>query len=426
MNTRAQGIAVIIAASAIQLTVGIAYVWSLFQTGVAESIFGGNHASAGLTFSILLAILSLGSIVGGRLATAFSTRLVVFVGGLILSAGFFLASFTTPNVPWLLWVTYGGMGGIGMGFLYSTTIACVQQWYPEKKGQVTGIIVAALGLGGVVFTPPIEWLITTFGGQGYGEPNTFMVLSGLFLIVCTVGSLFMRDPADPEEEAAAANADAATDDEVALAAPAVSLRHNFTPGEMLRTPQFYMTVIIMMLACMGGLMMIAFARPIGVAKVSEATATIGVLAIAMSNSLGRLFWGAISDRLGPYTTIIILLAGSGVLSLFMNTAQSFWVFVLIGVIGFFYGGILGTFPSLVSDQFGPKYMATNYGFVLMGFGAGAIIASQVGGIFKNIAADDINLMFPAFVIVSVAALIGMGMMFVLRALNRKKDAAAQT
>ncbi|MCL2680847.1 MAG: MFS transporter, partial [Coriobacteriia bacterium] len=173
------------------------------------------------------------------------------------------------------------------------------------------------------------------------------------------------------------------------------------------------------LACMGGLMMIAFAKPIAVAKGLEATATIGVLAITMSNSLGRLFWGVISDRLGPYTTVIILLAGSGVLSLFMNAAQSYWVFILIGVIGFFYGGILGTFPSLVSDQFGPKYMATNYGFVLLGFGCGAIVASQVGGHFKNIAAANINLMFPAFVIVSVAALVAMGMTFVLKALNAK-------
>jgi len=121
--------------------------------------------------------------------------------------------------------------------------------------------------------------------------------------------------------------------------------------------------------------------------------------------------------LGPYKTIIILLAGSSVLSLFMNLAQSFWVFVLIGVIGFFYGGILSTFPSLVSDQFGTQYMATNYGFVLMGFGAGAILASQIGGHYKNLAASNVNLMYPAFVIVSAATLVGMGLVFYLRHLN---------
>jgi len=439
-----QGIAVVIAASAIQLIVGIAYIWSVFQTGVAESIFNGNNAAAGLTFSILLAILSLGSIVGGKLATTFSTRLVVFVGGLILAAGFFLASFAGAEHPWVLWVTYGGMGGIGMGFLYSTTIACVQMWYPEKRGLVTGIIVAALGLGGVVFTPPVEWLITHFGGQGVGETSTFIVLAALFLVVCSIGSVFMRDPASPDSEDAeeevsitegstelAAEAVLASDkesgadtDAAALAAGRPKLRRNYTPAEMLKTKQFYMTAVIMMLACMGGLMMIAFARPIGVAKGLEATATIGVLAIAISNSLGRLFWGSISDRIGPYSTIIILLGGSAVLTLFMSAAQGFWVFVLIGFIGFFYGGILSTFPSLVSDQFGPKYMATNYGYVLMGFGGGAIFASQIGGHFKNLAVNDVSLMYPAFVIVSAATLAGMGLMFVLRKMNRVKVASS--
>ena len=413
-----RGIAVVIAASAIQLTVGIAYIWSVFQTGVAESIFAGDNAAAGLTFSILLAILSIGSILGGRLATKYSTRFVVFVGGLILAAGFYLASYTTASHPWMLWLTYGAMGGLGMGFLYSTTIACVQQWFPEKKGFVTGIIVAALGLGGVVFTPPIEWLINAFGGAGAGEPKTFVVLALLFLFVCTLGSIFMYDP--PAQDAASSVP--AKQDRAATASAhgeqaRTQLRRNFTPAEMLKTRQFYLTALIMCLACTGGLMMIAFARPIGVAKGLEATATFGVLAITMSNSLGRLFWGTVSDRLGPYKTIIILLAGSSVLSLFMNLAQSFWVFVLIGVIGFFYGGILSTFPSLVSDQFGTQYMATNYGFVLMGFGAGAILASQIGGHYKNLAASNVNLMYPAFVIVSAATLVGMGLVFYLRHLN---------
>ena len=38
----------IIAAVAIQLCLGIAYIWSVFQTGIAESIFSGDNAAAGL------------------------------------------------------------------------------------------------------------------------------------------------------------------------------------------------------------------------------------------------------------------------------------------------------------------------------------------------------------------------------------------
>ncbi|MCL2804401.1 MAG: OFA family MFS transporter [Treponema sp.] len=398
----------VLAAIAIQLTLGIAYIWSVFQTGVANSIFGGDNAAAGLTFSLLLATLTIGSVFGGKLAVRYSTRLVVFIGGIILSAGFFLASFVTAANSWLLWITYGVMGGIGMGFTYSTTIACAQKWFPHKKGFVTGIIVSALGFGGVVFTPIVERSIIHFGGAGFGEPKTFIVLSVVFLVVCSIGSIFLKNPSgEYMAKYAVSNASA------------VKIVKDYTPSEMLKKPQFYFIVFSYMLACMGGLMMIGFAKPIAVSKGLVETATIGVLAISMFNSLGRLLWGLISDKIGRKNTIIILLTGNAILSLFVTAANGYLIYVLIALIGFFYGGLISTFPSLTADTFGAKHMATNYGFVLLGFGAGAIISSQIAGTFKNIAADDVTLMFPAFVIASCCAAAGIIMMFVLKVMAKR-------
>jgi len=93
-----KGIYTVLAAVAIQLTLGIAYIWSVFQTGIANSIFGGDNAAASLSFSLLLVTLTIGSVIGGKLAIKYSTRLVIFTGGIILSAGFFLASFVTANI----------------------------------------------------------------------------------------------------------------------------------------------------------------------------------------------------------------------------------------------------------------------------------------------------------------------------------------
>jgi len=409
MNKK-QGLLSVLAAIAIQLTLGIAYIWSVFQTGVADSIFGGDNAAAGLTFSLLLATLTIGSVIGGKLAIKYSTRFVVLIGGIILSAGFFLASFVSANNAWLLWVTYGFMGGVGMGFTYSTTIACAQKWYPHKKGFVTGIIVSSLGFGGVIFTPIIENLIAAFGGTGIGEPKTFMILSAVFLIVCTVGSFFLKNPPDGYMM-----------DAVASNATTAKMVKNYSSAEMLKTPSFYLITVTFLLACMGGLMMIGFAKPIAVAKGLATTATIGVLAISMFNSLGRLLWGIISDKLGRENTIFILLSGNAVLSLLVNTVNGYWVYGLIALIGFFYGGLLSTFPSLTADLFGAKHLATNYGFVLLGFGGGAVISSQIAGHYKNVAADDISLMFPAFVIASCCAVAGVVMMLILRARSRRSN-----
>ena len=350
-----QRIGPIIASIAIQLCLGIAYIWSVFQTGIANSIFNGDNAAASLTFSLLLSTLTIGSVIGGKLAARFSTRVIVIIGGVILALGFFLASFVTANVPWLLWLGYGVMGGTGMGFTYSTTIACSQKWFPEKKGFVTGLIVSALGFGGVVFTPIIERLIALFGGSQIGEPATFRVLSAIFLVVCTVGALFLKNP---PQDAAQSSASASASD------------NSLSPSQVLRDPRFYLVMFSLMLACMGGLMMIGFAKPIAVAKGLGATATIGVLIISMFNSLGRLFWGMASDKLGRKRTILILLVGSAALSLLVNSANGYLIYVVIGFIGFFYGGFLSTFPSLTADLFGPWHMATNYGMVLLGFGAG--------------------------------------------------------
>jgi len=402
------------AAILIQLTLGIAYIWSVFQTGIAVSIFGGDNAAAGLTFSLLLAMLTLGSVIGGKLAVRYNTRIVVFIGGIILSAGFFLASFVTPGNGWLLWVTYGVMGGVGMGFTYSTTIACAQKWFPHKKGLISGVIVASLGFGGVVFTPLVESLISTFGGEGAGELNTFMILSAVFLTVCSIGSIFLKNPPDGYM------ADKLSSNTAAAAAAQEA--KNYTTTEMLKTPQFYLVLITLMLACMGGLMMIGFAKPIAFAKGMTETATIGVIAISVSNSFGRLFWGIVSDKLGRINTVLVLLSGTAIFALFVNLATGYWIFVLIALIGLFYGGILSTFPSLTSDLFGAKHMASNYGFVLLGFGMGAIISSQIAGYYKNVAATDINLMYPAFIIASCCAASGLLLMLTLKKLVNTKNA----
>ncbi|MCL2191843.1 MAG: OFA family MFS transporter [Treponema sp.] len=413
MNKR-QGIFAVLAAVAIQLIIGVAYLWSLFQTGIANSLFDGDNAAAGLTFSLLLATLTIGSVFAGKLDAKYSTRVVVFAGGIILSLGFFLASFVTERVPWLLWITYGVMGGFGMGFTYATTIACAQKWFPHKKGFVTGIIVSALGFGGVVFAFVIEGLINAFGGPGTreglgGEPMTFRVLSVVFLMICTIGSLFLKTPPAPTSTGGTAN----------VAAKATA---NYMPREMLKTPQFYLLTGTLLVACIGGLMMINFARPIAVAKGLEATAaTIAVLVISIFNSVGRVIWGIISDKIGRLNTIIILLSGSAILSLFVTVAVVPWIYVLIAFIGFFYGGLLSNFPSLTADTFGTKYMSYNYGIVLLGFGTGAIIASQVAGRYNDlvIGVGDIRPMFPAFMIASACAIAGIIMMLFFKKINRR-------
>ncbi|MCL2860997.1 MAG: MFS transporter [Firmicutes bacterium] len=483
-----QGVIVVAAACAIQLVSGVAYLWSLFQTGITLSIFGGQDNQAALTFSIMLAFLTVGGVFGGKLVTKLkSTRIVVLIGGVILSLGFLLASFVTENTSWALWLTYGFMGGTGMGFTYSTTIACAQKWFPHKRGFVTGIIVSALGFGGVIFTPVIMLLVGAFGGQSSavirgGEFPTWRILSAVFFVICAVGCIFLKHPPEGYApikkskkessqisqstlaiDAAAGDADSSvqnklqlsneldinenlsaacekideTSQENEISSPLAAKmiepqkeQKNYTAFEMLKSPKFYLITFSFMLAVMGGQMMFAFARPIEVLSGFENSVMIGgialsmvVLAISACNSLGRLIFGFVCDKIGRINCIIILLAGSGLLLFFSALVLGNWaIFVVIAFIGIFFGGTLSAYPTLTAETFGPKNMATNYGFVLLGFGAGAILASQIAGIFAYSARyhDDVNRMFPAFIIGAACATLGVALMVVLKLMTKRK------
>ena len=85
-----------------------------------------------------------------------------------------------------------------------------------------------------------------------------------------------------------------------------------------------------------------------------------------------------------------------------------------------------TFPPLTAELFGQKYLGANYGFIAIGFSIGAIVSSQIGGHFKNLAAHDISLMFPAFVITSGCALGGIGMVLAMKRIIKRQNARAAT
>lgn len=404
-QTTSTGLITLLAAIAVQLCIGTSYIWSIFQSGIAQSIFAGDNAQASLSFSIQLIVMTIGSIFGGQWMNKYSMRTIITIGFLCMSSGFFLASFTTAAFPYLLWLTYGALCGFGMGLTYSTTIACAQEWYPHKKGLVTGIIVSALGFGSVLFAPVAKMLIDNFGGVGQGELITLKVISLIFLVVGLSAATFIhRKPKTETFATTSANAAAQT---------------SLTPKEALRKPQFYGLILSFCLATVGGLMMIGFAQPIAEAKGLGSAATLGILLLSIFNSTGRILWGFVSDKIGRFYTILILLVGSSFMSLIVNGTEGWYVLGAICLIGLFYGGLLSNYPTVTADLFGSKYLGALYGFVLLGFGIGALIASVVAGYYKNLAHEDIALMTPAFLIAAGCGAVSTLIMLVIYSTKRQ-------
>jgi len=395
----------VIASIFIQLCLGTAYIWGVFQSyliigkATPDAMFNWPATHGTFAYAALLLVLTLGSTIGGKIQQKLNhPNMVIMAGGIVLGIGFFLAQFTTESTPWLLWISYGVLGGFGMGMAYTTTIATCQKWFPDKRGMVTGIIVSALGFGGLIFTPIAEILINRFNVL-----KTFAIFGGLFIVVTVIGSLFIKNPPEGYKPAGWT--------------PPVSKQgvnaHNYTPSQVLKTPQFYMVAIAFMFATAAGSMMIPMAKILGLQPSSGLTkeaAVAGVMIIAGCNSFGRLFWGWASDKLGRRKTILILMVLACISIISISFTSGYLMLAVIAVIGFSYGGFLGVFPALTADFWGPKYVATNYGMILFGFGIGAVASSFTVAYLSQTKAFS-----TAFLIAGIASVLGFIIMFALKA-----------
>jgi len=76
-------------------------------------------------------------------------KLIIALGGGVALAGIFISSFTTSLMAFVC--SYGIMCGIGVGITYFVPLVCAWEYFPERKGLVTGIIVGAYGFGAFIY-----------------------------------------------------------------------------------------------------------------------------------------------------------------------------------------------------------------------------------------------------------------------------------
>lgn len=394
----------VLAASVVaNLCIGSAYAWSVFQKPLIE-LFGWTTTQASLAFTLSLSLVPFAMIVAGRIQDQKGPRVVIFVGGIIFGLGILLTGFTTSLS--ILYLTYGLLGGIGIGFIYGCTIPNTVKWFPDKRGLSGGLIAGGFGMGSVVFAPLSVKLI-----GNTGVLTTFKVEGIVYAIVVCLASMFIIAPAPGYRPAGW---------EPPTPAAGSTAAENLSAGQMIKTGKFWILWLMYTIGCIAGLMIIGHASPIGQEKIglSPALAASAVAFLGLANTLGRMFWGAVSDKIGRYNALMLMYVVSGGMLLLLNSARGFSMFVVsIMGIALSFGGYLGIFPSITADNFGTKYLGTNYGVMFIAYGLAAFVGPRLAATVKQTSGGEYGL---AFLIASAMSIVGILLTFYIKSQVKKK------
>lgn len=355
---------VLISGAILMIFLGIIYVWSVFVSPVSEH-FAWPVESVKLTSSFMLCCFVLGILVGGMWQQKVGTKRVVLTGGLLLSLGMLLTAILPVSLPFLVYVTYGILGGFGVGMAYNAVLTCAQRWFPQRRGLATGISVGAFGLSTVIFAPLVEGLIGRFGVS-----NTFFILAAAFFLAVV---LLFRSITLPEGAA------------VPPPAPGVAQQKQYATKEILRSRLFYYITISMMLGTAAYFILNPSFKTLAVERgLSDGIGTVIVMMTGIANALGRLAVPLLSDKIGRERAAFLILLVTGACSALLSFASGGFFMAAVAVIAFCYGGFSGVYPLITGDTFGLTYMASNYGAVMVGFAVSALLFPMLFGLIGNL------------------------------------------
>src|SRR5215470_1895868 len=350
------------------------YVWTLF-TGPLNQKLGTTLAELQWTFSLLIILQTWFSPFQAYLVDRFGPRKLISIGAL-LSGGSWVASAYVDNL-WALYFTYGVIGGFGTGSIYVGIIGLMVRWFPDRRGLATGLAAAGYGFGAFFTSFPIDSMIKS---SGYAYTLVVWgVIQGVIGILAAQG---LRLP--PENYQVAITATSGV-------GPQQSQR-SYSPHEMLRNPIFWLMFVMMSMMSTSGLMVVSNVGPFANEyKVAQAM-VLGMAALPLSltlsrftNGLTRPFFGWVSDRIGREATMALAfsLECVAILILFAFIDRPALFVVLTGLVFFGWGEIFSLFPSTLTDTFGPKYAATNYGFLYIAQGVGSILGGPAAAYLKQ-------------------------------------------
>jgi OFA family oxalate/formate antiporter-like MFS transporter len=395
-----------------QVALGAVYAWSVFRIPLAEAYGEGTTVSAvNTTFSIAILALGFAAFFGGLWMGRSGPRIVALAAGALYGTGIFLASFSAPSI-WILYLTYGLMGGIGIGLGYIVPLATLVKWFPDRRGFITGLAVAGFGAGALVTAPIARALVGSIGLF-----PTFAVLGVIYFVMVIGAALFMKNPPEgwkPEgwEPSTEERSDRSGID--------------FELGGALKTWQWYALWAMLFLNVTAGIAIISEASPIAqeLTGVEPLVAAGLVSIISIANGAGRFLWAWFSDAIGrKWVFLVMYLVQAVMFFLIPIIGSTYWVLaVLAFIIVSAYGGGFGTMPAFNADYFGSANVGKIYGLMITAWGFGGVL----GPILISRIIDTTGSYQNAFYIIAGMLLVSSILPFIVRPPKAPEQTTATT
>ena len=372
---------------AANMCLGTVYSWSVFREPLVAT-YGFTVGQTGTPYAIFLALFAFSMPLGGWLQTRLGTRRTMAIGAVLVGAGWISAGYAATITA--LTMTYGLIGGLGVGISYGVPLTVAGSWFPHRRGLVVGVTLGGFGLSPFVTAPLAELLI-----EGVGVAAAFRILGGAFILILFAVAPFMKRAPLTQAEA-------------------VKTPHagEIGPREMVRRPAFYGLWLTFAVGTFAGLTAIGMsaAYAIEVVRMKPGAAAAAVAAFGVFNGLGRPLFGWITDHLGTRQTALAAFAliGLGAVLLLFGGAQR----VLLYLIGFallwmLLGGWLAIAPTATTHFFGARNYAANYGIVYTAYGVGALSGGAVSGYLTARSGSLTTTFWAVLVMVAVGVIIAL-------------------
>jgi MFS transporter, OFA family, oxalate/formate antiporter len=341
------------------------YGWTLFVNPISKA-HGVSIAAIQVAFSIFIALETWltpleGWIVDG-LGPRVGPKLMVAFGGVMVAIGWIICGYADSLSLLYLGSAVAGVGG---GGVYATSVGHAVKWFPDRRGLAVGLTAAGYGAGAAITVIPIRHLIDSSGYEA--AFLWFGIIQGGAVFVL---AWMLRGP-EPG-------------DLPKMGPPKLmQSSRSYSPGQVLRTPVFWLLYAMFVIVSASGLMATAQIAPIAkdfgventVLLLGGTTLTVALIVDSVANGTARPLFGWISDQIGREYTMVIAFSLGGVAYWLLGAFGSApWAFVAFAAMIFLtWGEIFSLFPSTCTDSFGPRFATVNLSLLYTAKGTSAFL-----------------------------------------------------